>query len=318
MSWKKRVCALITIVIIANIASATGFSWKDTKGKYLDLLYDGSKVSRYIYDYDESSEQRTFETYKVLHHVFDAEGAKLLTNGPDGEHTYAKSIKFPHHRGIYIGWNKLLFQGKNFDTWHMTNGVRQVHQKFLKQSADEDKASCTALIHWKTGESKVMIEEKRTTTVYRRAGEKILILDFKTELKAANGEVKLDGDPEHAGFQYRAHNDVATGPTENKAKYLFDKDGLDLKKDTDLPWVAMSYGLNGNRYSVVYMKHPDNPEGAIYSAYRDYGRFGSYFKKTIKAGETLTLNYGVIVLESEMPSRQKCQNIYKEYVKRTK
>lgn len=318
MSLTKKLCALITIGIIANLASAAGFSWKDTKGKYLDLLYDGSKVTRYIYDYDESSEQRTFETYKVLHHVFDAKGEKLLTNGPDGEHTYAKSIKFPHHRGIFIGWNKLLFQGKNYDTWHMTKGVRQVHQKLIKQTADADKATCTALIHWKNGDSKVMIEEKRTTTVYRPAGEKILVLDLKTELKAPNGEVNLSGDPEHAGFQYRPHNDVAIAPSKDRAKYLFHKDGLDLKKVTDLPWVAMSYGLNGNRYSVLYIKHPDNPKGAIYSAYRDYGRFGSFFKKTIKAGDTLTLNYGIIVMESEMPNRQKCQDLYKKYVKRIK
>ncbi len=315
MSWTKLFCTLLAVGIIADVTGAAGFSWQDTEGKYLDLLYDGQKVTRYMYDHDESSAQRTFETYKVLHHVFDAAGEKLLTNGPDGENPYAKSVRYPHHRGIYIGWNKLKFEGKSYDTWHMTKGVRQLHQKFLAKKSDDKKAITTALIHWINGEKKVMVEEKRTTTVYRPGKGAIVVFDFETELKAVNGEVYLNGDPEHAGFQYRPHDDVAKGPAEGKAKYLFHKDGIDPKKDKDMPWVAMSYGLNGKRYSVLYINDPSNPKGAVYSAYRDYGRFGAFFKKTIDAGKTLTLKYRIIVMESEMPSRQALNNLCKAYVK---
>jgi methane monooxygenase PmoA-like len=314
MRWTKLLCGLMTIGMIGSAAWGAGFSWKDTEGKFLDLLYDGQKVTRYMYDYDESNAQRTFETYKVLHHVFDEQGKNLLTNGPDGENPYSKSVKYPHHRGIFIGWNKFKFEGKSFDTWHMKNGVRQIHQKFLEKKADANKAVSTALIHWKNGAGKVMIEEKRTTTVYRPGKGKIIVLDFETELKAANGEVYLDGDPEHAGFQYRPHNDVAKGPAKDKAKYLFHKAGIDPKKDKDLPWVAMGYGLNSKRYSVLYINHPQNPKGALYSAYRDYGRFGSFFKKTIEAGKTLPLNYRIIVMQSEMPTRQAAENLYRAYV----
>lgn len=318
MRWTKLFCGLLAVDIIGSVACGAGFSWKDTEGKYLDLLYNGRKVTRYMYDYDESSAQRTFETYKVLHHVFDAKGDKLLTNGPDGVNPYSKSVKYPHHRGIFIGWSKLQFEGKSYDTWHMTKGVRQVHQKFLEQKADVNKAFSTALIHWKNGAGKVMVEEKRTTTVYRPVGSTIVMLDFDTQLKAVNGEVYLDGDPEHAGFQYRPHNDVSKGPAQDRAKYLFHKEGINPKKDKDLPWVAMVYGLNGKRYSVLYMNHPQNPKGAVYSAYRDYGRFGSFFKKTIEAGKTLTLHYRIIVMQSEMPARQVLENLYQAYIKGAK
>lgn len=71
-----------------------------------------------------------------------------------------------------------------------------------------------------------------------------------------NGEVYLNGDPEHAGFQYRPHDKVAKGPAGVKAKYLFHKEGIDPKKDKDLSWVAMEYGLNGKRYCVQYMSDP--------------------------------------------------------------
>ena len=63
-----------------------------------------------------------------FHHVFDEKGENLLTNGPDGENPYTKKVTYPHHRGLYIGWNKLQFEGETYDTWHMSNGVRQVHQ----------------------------------------------------------------------------------------------------------------------------------------------------------------------------------------------
>lgn len=318
MSRTKLFCGLLAVSIIGGVACGAGFSWKDTEGKYLDLMYDGRKVTRYMYDYDEPSEQRAFETYKVLHHVFDEKGEKLLTNGPDGENPYTKSVKYPHHRGIFIGWNKLQFDGKSYDTWHMTSGVRQVHQKFLEKKADAEKASSTALIHWKNGEGKVLLEEKRTTTVYRPDKGTIVLLDFETELKAAKDKVFLNGDPEHAGFQYRAHDDVAKGPVEGKAKYLFHKDGIKPKEDKDLPWVAMEYGLKGKEYSVLHINHPNNPKETVYSAYRDYGRFGAFFTKTIEAGKTLTLNYRIIVIESEMPDREVLDNLYKTYIEGAK
>ncbi|MBN2269516.1 MAG: PmoA family protein [Sedimentisphaerales bacterium] len=317
-SWTRVIFVFSVVGVVGGAALGAAFSWKDTKGEYLDLLYDGRRVTRYMYAYDTSSEQRAFETCKVLHHVFDENGEKLLTNGPDGEKPYLKSVKYPHHRGIFIGWNKLTLGGKSYDTWHMTNGVAQVHQKFLEQKADANKAFSTALIHWKGGDGKVFIEEKRTTTVHRPESRTILLLDFETELKAVSGEVFLNGDPEHAGFQYRAHDDVDKGPADVKAKYLFHRDGVDPKKRedlTNLPWVAMSYGLNGKRYSVLYMSHPDNLNAeAVYSAYRDYGRFGEFFKHTIPDGQTLKLRYRIWIGQGELPERAELEERYSAYI----
>lgn len=315
-SWTRVVFGMLVVGVAGGSCLGAGFSWKDTEGQYLDLLYDGRRVTRYMYAYDTSSEQRTFETYKVVHHVFDENGENLLTNGPDGEHPYSKNgTTYPHHRGIFIGWNKLAMGGKSYDTWHMTNGVAQVHQKFLEQKADATKAVSTALIHWKGGDGKVLIEEKRTTTVHQPGGGTILLLDFETELKAVGGDVDLNGDPEHAGFQYRPHNDVAKGLANGKAKYLFHKDGIDPTKDKDLPWVAMSYGLNGKRYSVQFVSHPSNPNAdAVYSAYRDYGRFGEFFKHTIPAGQTLTLRYRIWIGQGEMPSRAQLEDRFSAYI----
>ena len=296
-----------------DILSWKDFSWKDTEGQYLDLLFDGRRVTRYMYTYDTSTPQRVFETYKPLHHVFDAEGKNLLTNGPDGEHKYTKKIKYPHHRGIFIGWNRLEFGGQRFDLWHMP-GVAQVHQKFLEKTAGPVLARSRSLINWNDKGGEAIVAERREVTVFGQSEPTVLLLEFQSELKAVRGDVFLNGDPEHAGMQYRAHNDVATGGKDVKATYLFHKDGIDAHKDRDLPWAAMSYGLNGRRYSVLHMNHPDNPKETLYSAYRDYGRFGAFFKKKIGAGETLTLRYRILVIEGEMPTRGELAKKYSEFV----
>jgi hypothetical protein len=298
------------------------FSWRDTESEYLDLLFGGRKVTRYMYALDRSTKQRVLETYKTFLHVFDAAGENLLTNGPDGVNPYPiesakpeEKILYPHHRGIFIGWNRLEFDGKRYDFWHMgEQGRVQKHEKFSELTAGPVLATSNSLVHWNDKDGRMIIAEQRKTTVFRQSEPTILLLEFLTELKAVSGDVLLDGDPEHAGFQYRPHDGIAKGDKDVKATYMFHKDGIDAHKDENLPWAAMSYGLNGKRYSVLYMDCPDNPKPVIYSAYRDYGRFGAFFKKKIDDGDTLTLRYRIWIIEGQMPERIKLANKYSEFI----
>lgn len=302
LPWAKanRPSTWIATIKHGRKTSEKGFSWKGRNGEYLDLLFNGRKITCYMYACDTSNPQRIFETYKPFLHVFDAEGKNLLTNGPDGVGPYPKDkIRYPHHRGIFIGWTKLEFAGNTYGFWGMGGGVVQRHGKFLERTTGPVLARSRALIHWSDKDGKPIIAERRQTTVFRQSDPTILLLDFQTELKAVRGEVFLNGDPEHGGFQYRAHNDVAAGDEEVKAIYLFHKDGIDAHKNKDLPWAAMSYGLNGRRYCVQHMSHPGNPKSTFYSAYRDYGRFGAFFKQKIDACETLTLRYRIWIGEGK-------------------
>jgi hypothetical protein len=177
-------------------------------------------------------------------------------------------------------------------------------------------ARSVARIDWKTGDDKdVVLVEERSTTVFRQPTPTLMLMDFVSTVKAA-ADVDLNGDPEHAGFQYRPSNAIAgkgkkgkgkAAPGGNKkATYLFHGEGVDPKKQKDLPWVAMSYALEGQPYSVVHMSHDDNPKGAVWSAYRDYGRFGCWTRWKLKEGETLTLRYRLWIGAVEMPERPDC------------
>lgn len=309
-------------------ARQEGFSWKDEPGDHLDLLLDGRKVVRYMYAYDDSTPERLHETYKPFHHVFDAQGENLLTNsGPGG--------LYPHHRGLFIGWNKLEFGGETLDLWGMKGGTQR-HRKFLEGTAGPVLAISRSQISWNDTAGGSIIIEQREITVYRQPDPTILLLDFHTRLKAAGGDVYLDGNAEHGGFQYRAHNDVSIGSERagdvaaepgkqvsqdiaedtgaERATYLFHEDGIDPREDENIPWAAMAYGLNGRRYNVQHMDHPDNPRPTLYSAYRDYGRFGAFFKKKIASGETLALRYRIRVVEGELPDREELAEKHSAFI----
>jgi len=288
-----------------------GMSFRDNAGRSLDVLADGKPLLRYMYDFDSSTSQRRFETYKPFLHVYD--GMQRLTNGPDGQSEYlADGIQFPHHRGVFVGWNKIGFEGKRYDLWHMPN-VAQVHQRFEEKSAEGNVATFVSVVHWNDPDGEPVLVERRHITARRLDDPTVVLLDWRSDLTAVRGDVALDGDPEHAGVQYRAHNDVGTGPNEDRAQYLFHRDGIDPRTDKDLPWVTLSHGLAGRRYWVQQMNHPDNPKETVFSAYRDYGRFGAFFTGTIDKDRTLTLRYRFQIGRGPTPSRQELAARYAEY-----
>lgn len=301
---------LLTAILAGSLASYSGigmaraadagFSFDDKKGEHLDVKLDGKVVGRYMYAHDTSTKERAHDTYKPYLHVFDADGKAPITKGAGGQYT--------HHRGIYIGWNKISFEGKSYDRWHMKSGD-QVHQKFGEQKADADSATFTSHVLWQADKpDRAIIDEERTTT-FRKAGPGRLVIDFTSKLTAPNGDVKLDGDPEHAGIHFRPANEVDT----SAGVYVYPKEKADAHKDTDYPWVGQTFTLNGQKHSVIQMSHPSNPTGTRWSAYRNYGRFGAFPTATIKQGQSLTVNYRFVIADGEMLPVQAIQQAYDQY-----
>jgi len=307
--------------------SDKGFCLKDTPGEYLDVYLDGRAVARYMHANDTSAPQRAHETFKPYLHVFDVEGKTPITKGPGGQ--------FTHHRGIFFGWQKIGYDGKKYNLWEMAGGSRQVHLKFLAQTAGADQASFTSQVAWNLADGKTLIDESRTLTFYRRPAPVLALIDFSATVKAVAGDLALDGDPEHGGIQYRPADQVDRKATQ----YCLPKDAVEPPLDpgaefqvmaetkdgktaaitkigkTDLPWAAESYVLGGKTYYVQQMSHPDNPKGTRWSAYRDYGRFGAFPKADLKNGETLTVRYRFWVSAGPAPSREELQKQWDAYVK---
>ncbi|MFM7151132.1 MAG: DUF6807 family protein, partial [Gemmataceae bacterium] len=168
-----------------------------------------------------------------------------------------------------------------------------------------------AQIDWNGVGKKTFARETRELTAFHPPGG--VLIDFTSRLTATDGPVKLDGDPQHAGFHFRAANDVAA---KNEKQTVFTRpDGIDKpgatrnwdgktnKTHVNLPWLAMSFVVAGKRYTALYLDRPDNPKEARYSE-RSYGRFGSYFVTTVTKDKPLQVHYRVWIQEGTIKPAQ--------------
>lgn len=276
----------------------------DEPGKRLAVLNaQGKPVLTYEYAHELGEDGKvTFDTAKVFYHVVGPDGETTLTKGPGG--------KFPHHRGIFIGWNKITHNGKGHDLWHVKN-TTQKHVSFTRQQTNDAGTTVASRIDWIGTEGKPVLEETRSVTVHHDAGGAYALIDVVSELTAANGEVELNGDPEHAGIQFRPSQEVA----ENKSsKYVFPVDDAKQNKYAGLDWVAQTFEVAGQAWTVQHMSHPGNPDpDARWSAYRDYGRFGEFPVIKLADGQTVTLRYRFRVTKGAAPERAALAGYYKAY-----
>jgi len=274
----------------ASPAPGDGFALAESAaGGQLDVLIDGRTAARYMFGFDTSTPERTNETYKPYLHVFDAAGGQPVTKGPGGQ--------FPHHRGIFLGWNRISVNGRNYDRWHMQDGA-QVHREFTETTADTAGAVITSRIDWQgRGDEGPVLSETRTMRFSRGPAPAYLMVDIESTVTAVAGDTELGGDPEHAGLQFRPANEVDATAT----RYLFPRKDANPHRDLDYDWVGQSFTVGDRTTRVIYLNHPDNPRDTRFSAYRDYGRFGGFFRAKLTKDESLTLRVRFLISEDAMP-----------------
>ena len=274
-----------------------GFAWHDNPGLSTELRFGERPILRYHCEHlDESTPASRVRTYKVFHHLYSPRGDRIVTNGLSDD----PKVHSPHHRGIFYGFNRITYgDGKTADVWHCVDGAYQEHEGFLAAEQGPVLGRHRVAIGWHgRNEKQAFAKEERELTVYNVPGGHLV--EFASRLRSPAGRVRLDGDPQHAGFQFRAHNDV-DAQTSQETIYVR-PDGVGEPGQTrnwdpatrqgpvNLPWNAMSFVLGGKRYTTAYLDRPDNPKEARFSE-REYGRFGSYFEYTIDEGKPLTVNY---------------------------
>lgn len=317
----SRILVLTGLLASAALSTAyadEGFHWvDDEQAGTADLLLGDQPVLRYMYAYDASTPAKIEETYKVYHHVFGPGTKTLITKGPGG--------LYPHHRGLYVGWNKTSGADGAWDFWHCTKGVHLRHSKFVEKSGDAGRGTMTSEILWNDADGKPVIVEVRKVTVTKLPADAApqggWQIDWQTTLSSRRGELKLDGDRQHAGFQFRAAQEVAE---KNSARYLR-ADGAPQQADavqvgdagdppphSNIPWVAMTYEVERKRYTVEYFEDPALPKPSLFSE-RPYGRFGAFFKTTLTPEKPLAMRYRVNVVAGEPPAREAIQKRFEAF-----
>lgn len=261
------------------------FTWSAVSNTSMDLSYGDRPLLRYMHQSYDSNDIES--TKKPFHHVFDPTGTHLITKGVGG--------KYSHHRGIFIGYNKVYIGGDVVDIWHARNGEHSVHREVVRESAGAVFGEQVLTIDWNDAKAKPFIQETRKLRVYQPTDDQFLI-ELWTELKSLRGRIRLEGDRQHAGVQFRASQEVAEH--ENLTRFLRPKQWGHLKPEKannsedfiDLPWNAMQFTVDDKRYTVAYLTDPENPDGARFSE-RVYGRFGEFVPYEITENQPLSLHY---------------------------
>jgi hypothetical protein len=294
--------------MIGEECAKGAFVWADHPGKTMDLMYDRRRVMTYMYaSYNPLDIENTKKPY---HQVFSPNGTELITKGVGG--------KYSHHRGIFYGYQIVAVGDSTYDIWHAATGEHSIHDKVLMDVSGPVVGGHTVHIYWKSRQAKPIIEEHRTIRAFAQPDESLLI-EFESTLKTLVGPVKLGGDKQHAGVQFRAAQEVAEH--EETTRFLRpDKWGhLPVDKEMDMPdfkdleWNAMQYNIGTNKYSVAYLTDPNNPDNADFSE-RLYGRFGEFIPYNLTEDNPLKVRYRWWILASHEISQKEIELRYNDMV----
>jgi hypothetical protein len=228
-------------------------------------------------------------TCKVFHHVFAPDG-RLLTKGLGGA--------YEHHRGLFLGWNKLRCGGKTFDFWHCSKGETQRFVAFEPPAAmglEHDWQ--VARIDWQAPDGKTLLHERRAMRACLRA-DGSTVLDVQVGLRAADAAVVLDGDPQHAGHQFRALQQFAE--QDAGVTYVRPATARARADDvwTDCDWSAAVLPLSSGLVTVLRVEGTGNPKPATWAT-RGYGRFGAMVRCEVTRDVELRLGYTYVIATGE-------------------
>jgi len=268
------------------------FSWQDKPEEYAELSCAGRPVVRYMCKPPDP--KNVEETCKVFHHVYDPAGTRFVTKGPGGKYT--------HHRGLFFGYCNITYEGGRAGNWGCGTSWL-AHAGLLAQEAGPVLGRHQVAVDWHGGKT-VFAKERRELCAFIVPGG--TLIEWTTRLATTGGKVTVDGNAPHAGFQFRADQEVAE--TTGGQTYFIHPDGQTNPGQArasafDLAWDAMSFVLGENRYTVVYLDRPDNPKPAEYNE-RTYGRFGSYFKYEIEEGKDLVARYRIWLQDGELTAEK--------------
>jgi hypothetical protein len=284
-----------TLLFLALALPTFAFDITVADKDHVAVANGGKVVAKLMMANDLSTPEKHHETYKPYMHVFSADGSTRLTKGA--------GFNFTHHRGIFLGFSRIGYNGQSYDRWHMKKGDQVV----TKVTPGEN--TFTANIDWQGDTTAPLLTEERRFSFTTPAKPFYLGIEMHSAIKAVSGEADMNGDPEHAGAQFRPSELVDTRTT----TYLFPGENIDAHKVRDLPWAAEIFTVEGKTFTVVILNHPDNPKDTAASAYRDYGRFGMFPKGKATAEAPFKLRYQWLIAEGDVRDAAAFQNAWNAF-----
>lgn len=316
-----RLSVLPAFLFVCACSIASAASWKITKGdnddlpgQHVSVTQDGKLVARLIYG------EGQVMPYLAL---YDPAGRRITNPGLDRT---GQTVGIePHHRGIFIGWQKIVSDLGTATLWGLGGSGKANKEapsrmqlvEIERIATDQESATIVARIEWRApvkdaAGSNLLITETRTLRISRPAPDVSVQVDASFRLKAARN-LSLGGDVQHAGIHLRVDQEVvaraddtsylwspATAPTAGKGYSKTAKGNAGAVVSRELKWGEFLFPLHGRWYSAQQMTAPKNPVEEFST--REYGRFGFFFKRDLKKDESLDLTYRFLVREAAAPA----------------
>jgi hypothetical protein len=303
----------VTPTMLNYVVAPPQFAFIEKKGEPTELVYGGVNGKRKVLQFFNLPHDAKdhYYTFKPFHNIYDPEQGELILSS--GSAKSAKDGLYPHHRGLFFGFNRISYGDKlTADIWHGHDNVYSQYDKTLATEVGEVIGRQRVAISWHGKDGQTFANEEREVTAYAVPGG--TLIDWCTTLSTQLDKVRLDGDPQHAGFHFRAHPEVSKNGKENTHFLRPDGKGKpgetrnwDAKsrdpKTVNQPWTAMSFVVSAKRYTMLRVNHPDNPKEWRGSE-REYGRFGDYFEYDLTPANPLRLKYRIWLQEGEMTVEQ--------------
>ncbi len=277
-------CKLLAATLILALSASACWAWTiedrandEFPGRTIEFRHGGKLVAELIHGEGQ---------YKPYLNVYDVEERRLTNPGMESDGEFYG--RFPHHRGIFIGWNHVRTDLGRDDLWHLRSGEKMKVVSIEKKETTDDSARLEVVIHWLSADRDdeqegLLLVENRSIEV-SRVNDRTRI-DHKSKLTAAR-DLRLDGDLQHAGLHFRA--DAAVNDVRGDTRYLWapaelSPGGGRIVSD-ELQWVNFRFPLHGQWYSVTQLNPPENRATEL--SWRDYGRFGFFFKDQLNKGDS--------------------------------
>jgi hypothetical protein len=188
-----------------------------------------------------------------------------------------------HHRGMFIGWPVIEFEGKKYDGWMLKGGF-EAREMITSWSSDE----MLSMITWVMGGKEAVIEKFRVVVLPVENG--VRVIEFSSELEAQGTTVKLfpvgDTNKSYGGFNLRM------APAK-EVKMRTSEGPID--KDEDLvphAWAEWTGTFAKGRATVRVIPDPSNWGGAPQWCLRQYGFIGANYPGKKVAGASIDLKKG--------------------------
>lgn len=265
-------------------------------------------------------------------------GAKMTRSWPQEEvpgeqhdHIHQRSLWFAHGKVDGVDyWAELASFGGKPAKWPVG---KIIHDRIVAVQSGDKSGEIISAQKWIGPDGAQPLTSTQRLVVYAPlASERVL--DFEITMKAGAKDV-IFSETREGVAALRIAESMRTRQPKNSAHpaqgRILNSDGI---KDADVwgkpaEWVAMSGPINGKPYTISFFDHPRNLRHPSRWHAREYGLFaanpfgGAAMDKslpkgagdyTLKAGETLTLKYRIVIEQTDADAA-KIGARYAEYSK---